>query len=143
MSPNENGGAGTVYVNAISETSLFIDNQGNRPENPYVIDPEHNSGKTYIVNHEDYDIDEYDFKHVTIVGAGHLIFLDLTDKRAPVNIDNLHGDRTGFLHSSDQQISIINSDSPFPSSFRMYENHYMALPESKFFLNIIILLYII
>ena len=136
-SNTEAGGPGTVYVSAPNATGtiltyLYIDNDNNEPLSAHVKDPLEDSARAYIVNEFGHGISRYDFDHVSLTGAGHLAFRDTSGRDAPVYIKELHGDRTGFLHSAhNQHISVEDSDSPFPAAFRVYTDNSLSLPTSE------------
>ena len=132
----EQGGPGTVLVSRPYATlnrmgtHLYIDNRGDRPLNTYITDILKDSARASIVVEPEYQISEFSFDHVTITGSGHLSFRNNTPETVKVNIGHLHGDRTGFLHTSRYQpISIAESDSPYPAGFRVYSHANISLPK--------------
>ena len=141
-SNTEYGGSGTIYVSSANETGsifshLYIDNNNNEPLATYIVNSLQDSGRTYIVHEAAHGINHYNFDHVTITGSGHLAYTGIPGLNAALNINQLHGDLTGFLHSSDDApISVYESDSPFPVAFRVYEEDSVTLPSSKYNINV-------
>lgn len=133
----ESGGSGTTFVQSTTaagqlETTLSIDNSGNRPINTAITDVTKDSGKTYVTM-GDTTASEVHFDHVNINGAGHLVLRNTTGGGAvPVRVGELHGDYSGMLHTSeDISIHVEDSDSPFPSSFVVYDNANITLPQGN------------
>ena len=135
-SQHETGGAGTAYVletsvatgNTVSR--LYVDNRGHKPRTTYIEDMTSHSARTYVIHSSHFGINHFDFDHVTLSGAAHLAFTTDTGEEVSVAIRYLHGDTTGFLHVKENlPISINASDSPFPVSFRVYENAKLETPK--------------
>ena len=79
------------------------------------------------------------FDHVYINGDGHLALRKTSTQSVDVTINNLHGDLTGLVHTSvDQKISIVDSDSPIPASFRVYDTATITLPAGTYNLSLIV-----
>lgn len=96
------------------------------------MDKSVDSGKTYIVTTDDDSTDTVRFDHVHINNAGHLVFLNTSSNSPPVRIGYLHGDASGMLHvTKEQPITVEDNDTPFPASFRIYEDAEFNMPESK------------
>lgn len=132
---SESGGSGTVYVKANNtatgniESTLTIDNRNSVPNNIYIADKTEDSCRTYVITAPGDTASDMTFDHVYINGDGHLAFRKTSTANVDVTINNLHGDLTGLIHTSvDQKISIVDSDSPIPASFRVYDTATIQLP---------------
>ncbi|XP_033745591.1 uncharacterized protein LOC117331105 [Pecten maximus] len=134
-SGKENGGSGTVYLRQPDSSggyqdTLRIDNDGSKPLNTFISNPDQDSGKTYVTMASTTNTELY-IHNVQIYGSAHLVFKNTTqDGSIPVQIGHLTGDKTGMLHSLADipEIKVNDSDSPFPSSFAIYENAALVLP---------------
>ena len=63
---------------------------------------------------------------------GHVAFLSSTGDEVPVTIHSFHGDYSGFLHVMDgMRVTIVDSDSPFPSAFALYDGGIFKPPPCK------------
>ncbi|WAR26294.1 hypothetical protein MAR_011998 [Mya arenaria] len=135
----ESGGSGTVYVNAnndegVVEATLTIDNRNSVPNNVYIDDKLEDSCRTYVITSSDDDADDMTFDHVYVNGDGHLAFRKTSSDSVDVTINNLHGDLSGMVHTSvDQKVQIVDSDSPIPASFRVYDTATIQLPAELYF----------
>ncbi|KAH3816414.1 hypothetical protein DPMN_117930 [Dreissena polymorpha] len=131
---SESGGSGTVYVKALNstgsmESTLIIDNDNAVPDNIYIADKLKDSCRTYILTEQGNTAKDLTFDHVYINGDGHLAFRKTSSASVDVTINNLHGDLSGMVHSSvDQKVQIVDSDSPIPASFRVYDKATVQLP---------------
>lgn len=134
----EEGGAGTAYVYTTdaqtgrSTSKLYVDNNGYKPLNTYINDPAADSARTYVVHKDEYGFSRYDFDEVRLTGSAHLAFVSQSADDVPINVQHLHGDKTGFLHITEGMPTLVNnSDSPFPSAFRIYPNSRLHTPEGR------------
>lgn len=137
---SESGGSGTVYVNApgvangTQVSSLYIDNRDSVPNNIYIDDVLQDSCRTYIITDNGDTSSDMTFDNVYINGAGHLALREKVSSTTDITINMLHGDLSGMIHTSvDQKISIVDSDSPIPASFRVYDTATIQLPAGIFF----------
>ena len=130
----EYGGSGTTFIEAPNsegtiESSLYIDNQGAEPLSQFISDNTKDSARTYIITSDEETADDLIFDHAYITGVGHLALRNTTEVDVGVQIKNLHGDLTGMIHTSvHQHLSIEDSDSPMPASFRVYLKTTVKLP---------------
>lgn len=138
----ESGGSGTVYISANStstgniESTLIINNRNSVPNNIYIDDKLQDSCRTYVITSQTDTASDMTFDHVYINGDGHLAFRKTSTSNVDVTINNLHGDLSGLIHTSvDQKISIVDSDSPIPASFRVYDTATIQLPAGTDFYN--------
>ena len=61
-----------------------------------------------------------------------MAFLSSTGDEVPVTIHSFHGDYSGFLHVMDgMRVTIVDSDSPFPSAFALYDGGIFKPPACK------------
>ena len=133
----EFGGSGTTFIKApnsdgVEEVSLYVDNKGAKPKTEAIIDKTKDTARTYIVTSEEDTSEAMTFDHVYINGNGHLALRNTTATDTEITVNHLHGDNTGMLHSSvDQLFKIENSDRPFPAAIKIYENSYMKLPQGR------------
>jgi len=132
---SESGGSGTVYVRApnsagVMQSALTLDNDNEVPNNVYISDPLKDSCRTYVITSEGDSAADMTFDSVTINGDGHLAFRKTSSADVDVTINNLYGDLTGMVHSSvDQKVQIVDSTSPIPASFRVYNMATLQLPQ--------------
>lgn len=119
-----------------TETSLYIDNRGYQPKSTYITDKGTDTGKTYVVTTADDSTDPIRFDHVHINSAAHLVFQNTSDNVPTVTIGYLHGDKTGMLHvTKEQPITVEDNETPFPASFRIYENAEFNMPQGTVLCN--------
>lgn len=135
---SESGGSGTVHVQApVSgsgklESTLYIDNRNSLPDNIYISNVLQDSCRTYIITADGDTPTNMTFDHVYLKGAGHLALRKISTSNVDVTIKKLHGDLSGMIHTSvEQKMSIVDSDSPIPASFRVYDTATIQLPEGK------------
>ena len=89
------------------------------------------SMRTYIVSFpEDPGVT---IDHLYIKGGAHLAFSQvLKQDSSMIRIGNLHGDRSGMLHTSQEQvITVQDGDVPFPTAVRVYERSEVILPSGE------------
>lgn len=89
------------------------------------------SMRTYIVSYP-VDLEVY-IDELYITGEGHLAFSQEVPKNdSMIMIGNIHGDRSGMLHTSPEQaITIQEGDIPFPTAVRVYERSQVILPSGE------------
>ena len=135
---SESGGSGTVFVKSpndlgVEESVLMIDNRNSVPNNVYVTSPTEDSCRTVIVTKQGDTQEDLTFDHVYMNGDAHLILQRNTTDSIDVVFKHLHGDLTGMIHTSvDQKIRVVYSDSPIPSSVRVYDMATIQLPEGEY-----------
>lgn len=132
---SESGGSGTVYVKAPETangtliSSLYVDNRNSVPKNTYIDDVLQDSCRTYIITVTGDTDSDMTFDHVYVDGAAHLALRQTATTNVDITINMLHGDLSGMIHTSvGQKISIVDSDSPIPASFRVYDTATIQLP---------------
>ena len=131
---SESGGSGTAYVSAPNDadvvtSTLTVDNRNSVPNNIYIDNKLEDSCRTYVITGQEDDATDMTFDHVYINGDGHLAFRKTSTAAVDVTINNLHGDLTGMVHTSvDQKVQIVDSDTPIPASFRVYDTATIQLP---------------
>lgn len=89
------------------------------------------SMRTYIVSYlEDLEVS---IDHLYITGGGHLAFSQEVPRNdSMIMIGNIHGDRSGMLHTSPEQtITVQEGDVPFPAAVRVYEKSQVILPSGE------------
>lgn len=89
------------------------------------------SMRTYIVSYPE-DLEVY-IDELYITGGGHLAFSQEVPRNdSMIMIGNIHGDRSGMLHTSaEQAITIQEGDVPFPAAVRVYERSQVILPSGE------------
>jgi hypothetical protein len=113
-------------------SSLYLDNRKSIPKDTYIDDVTQDSCRTYIITATGDTNDDMTFDHVYINGGSHLALRKTATSNVDITINMLHGDLSGMIHTSvDQKISLIDSDSPIPASFRVYDTATIQLPPGK------------
>lgn len=76
---------------------------------------------------------EVSINQLYITGGGHLAFSqEVSRNDSMIMIGNIHGDRSGMLHTSaEQAITIQEGDAPFPAAIRVYERSQVILPSGE------------
>ena len=71
--------------------------------------------------------------HLYMKGGAHLAFSQvLKQDSSMIRIGNLHGDRSGMLHTSQEQvITVQDGDIPFPTAVRVYKRSEVILPSGE------------
>lgn len=89
------------------------------------------SMRTYIVSYPE-DLEVY-IDDLYITGGGHLAFSqEVSRNDSMIMIGNIHGDRSGMLHTSlEQAITVQEGDVPFPVAVRVYERSQIILPSGE------------
>lgn len=76
---------------------------------------------------------EVSIDELYITGGGHLAFSQEVPRNdSMIMIGNIHGDRSGMLHTSPvQAITVQEGDVPFPTAVRVYERSQVILPSGE------------
>lgn len=139
----EVGGSATAFILARNEeskdleTTVIIDNtddyenQG-RPLKEFIAKKEEDSGRSVLVTMPEDDEKSLTINHFYLRGGAHLALQNTTEKPPNLVIKYLYGDYSGMLHtSSDQEVFIIDSLSPFPVSFRVYPDSFITFSSGE------------
>ena len=139
-SSNEHGGPGTIYVSKpqLNDNSterfvtLLIDNKGHKPLSQYISGQNDDSSRAQVILQSDKENANIHFDEVVISGSGHLVFKSNQGSDFSVNVENLSGDKSGFLHiTKGIPVKIRNSASPIPVAFRIYDMARLVLPPGR------------
>lgn len=114
------------------ETSVYVDNNGITPDNGFIDDKSLDTCRTYIVTTATDTMSTLSFDHLHINGGGHIAFRNTSDNSPKITIGYLHGDKSGMLHvTKEQSVTVEDNETPFPTSFRIYEEAEFNMPQSK------------
>lgn len=121
----------------VIETSVYVDNNDITPDNAFIDDKSLDTCRTYIVTTATDTMSTLSFDHLHINGGGHVAFRNTSDNSPKVTIGYLHGDKSGILHvTKEQSVTVEDNETPFPTSFRIYEEAVFNMPQSKIILCI-------
>ena len=130
----ESGASGTSYaqgpVDGQLTKILVVDNDGSQPLNYKAQSMDEDSARTYVVGAD--GSSTYQFDRVEVSNSGHLAFISGDGTDTTVEIGNLVGDLSGYLHiMRGVSVNVMDSASPFPTAFAIYEGGTFSGPSGK------------